>query len=98
MAGFIQFIREQGVVGLAIGFILGGAVSEVVGSMVNNVINPVIGLIFGSTSGMAAWTVGPVGLGAFVAAIIDFVIIAAVVYWGFKKLGLDRIDAKKESQ
>ena len=44
MKGFIDFIREQGVIGLAIGFILGGAVSKVVTSLVNDIISPVIGL------------------------------------------------------
>ncbi|MBN1168519.1 MscL family protein [Candidatus Woesebacteria bacterium] len=33
MKGFMNFIREQGVVGLAVGFILGGAVSKVVSSL-----------------------------------------------------------------
>ena len=37
MQGFIQFIREQGVIGLAIGFILGAAVSKVVASLVDRV-------------------------------------------------------------
>ena len=35
MKGFLTFIREQGVIGLAIGFILGGAVSKVVAAFVN---------------------------------------------------------------
>lgn len=34
MKGFLNFIREQGVVGLAVGFILGGAVSKVVSAIV----------------------------------------------------------------
>jgi large-conductance mechanosensitive channel len=34
--------------------------------------------------------------GAFVSTIIDFVIVAAVVYFGFKALGLDKLDKKKE--
>lgn len=95
MKGFIQFIREQGVIGLAIGFIVGGAVSKVVSSLVTDVINPLIGLLFGSIDGLADMMVGPVMLGSFVSAIIDFLIIAAVVYYGFKGLGLDKLDAKK---
>jgi len=38
-SGFIDFVREQGVVGLAVGFILGGAVSKVVSSLVKDIIN-----------------------------------------------------------
>lgn len=96
MNEFIQFIREQGVVGLAIGFILGGAVSKVVSSIVGDIINPIIGAIFGSTSGLVYMTLGPVQLGNFIAVLIDFLIIAAVVYFIFKKLGLDKMDAAKE--
>ncbi len=96
MTGFIQFIREQGVIGLAIGFILGGAVSKVVASFVADIINPIIGAIFGSTAGLATMSLGPVHLGAFIAALIDFAIIAGVIYFGFKKLKLDSLDVKKE--
>lgn len=96
--GFVKFIREQGVIGLAIGFVLGGAVSKVVASLVSDVVNPLIGLVFGSTEGLAQMMVGPVGLGAFISAIIDFLIIAAVVYYGFKGLGLDSIDIKKDKK
>jgi large conductance mechanosensitive channel len=49
-SGFIDFIREQGVVGLAIGFILGGAVSKTVSSLVDNVINPLIGIALGKVN------------------------------------------------
>ncbi len=94
MLGFIQFIREQGVVGLAIGFILGGAVSKVVGSLVTDVINPLLGLVLGGT-GLADMMWGVVHVGSFISVIIDFLIIAAVVYYGFKGLGFDRLDAKK---
>lgn len=44
MRGFINFIREQGIIGLAVGFLLGGSASRVVTSLVNDVINPLVGL------------------------------------------------------
>lgn len=40
MQDFIKFIREQGVIGLAIAFILGGAVAKVVSSLVKDIIQP----------------------------------------------------------
>lgn len=91
----MQFIREQGVVGLATGFILGGAVSKVVAALVNDIVNPLIGAMLGSTEGLKAMKLGPVLLGDFVAVAIDFVIIAAVVYFVVKGLGLDKADVKK---
>lgn len=100
LAGFLQFIREQGVVGLAIGFILGGAVSKVVSSLVSDVINPVIGLLIGGEGTLAEkqFIVSDTVFkwGSFIATIIDFVIIAAVVYFGFKMLGIDKLDKKKD--
>lgn len=96
MQDFIKFIREQGVVGLAVGFILGGAVSKVVSSLVSDIINPIIGAIFGSASGLSYMMLGPVALGNFVAVLIDFVIVAAVVFFIFKRLGLNKLDAAKE--
>lgn len=96
ISGFIDFIREQGVVGLAIGFILGGSVSKLVSSLVNDVIQPIIGLLFGSPEGLKAMTIaGTIKYGQFLAAAIDFFLIAAVVYFGFKGLRLEKLDRKK---
>lgn len=92
---FVSFVREQGVMGLAIGFILGGSVGKVVTSLVTDIVQPLIGLIFGSTEGLVALHLGPVMLGNFLSALIDFFIIAAVVFFAFKGLGLDKLDAKK---
>jgi large conductance mechanosensitive channel len=94
--GFIQFIREQGIVGLAIGFILGGAMNRVVSSLVNDMINPSIALLFGSTAELASLAYGNVRYGQFLVNLIDFVILAAVVYFVFRGLKLDRLDIKKD--
>lgn len=98
MSDFINFIRKQGIIGLAIGFILGGAVSKLVSAFVNDIINPILGLILGKIGTLSnyALTIGPIKLlwGDFVAALIDFLIIALVVYYGFKALRLDKIDTK----
>lgn len=96
MKGFVDFIREQGVVGLAIGFVLGGAVSQLVTALVKDVLQPIIGLLFGSQDGLASLALGPVMYGHFLSVMIDFVIIAAVVYFVFKKIGLEKMDKKKE--
>ncbi|PJA01510.1 large conductance mechanosensitive channel protein MscL [bacterium (Candidatus Gribaldobacteria) CG_4_10_14_0_2_um_filter_41_16] len=99
MKGFINFIREQGIVGLAVGFILGGAVSKIVTSLVNNIINPLVGLVMGKVNlADKAISMGSSSLnyGAFISAIIDFMIIAAVIYFGVRMLGLDKLDKKKE--
>lgn len=99
MKGFMDFIRNQGVVGLAIGFILGGAVSKMVTSLVENIINPLVGALLGKVDLVdKAVNIGSVSLkyGAFISTLVDFVIIAAVVYFGVKALGLDKLDKKPE--
>jgi large conductance mechanosensitive channel len=100
MKGFIEFVREQGVMGLAVGFILGGAISKLVSSIVNDLINPVLGIILGAAGnlGEAYFQIGSSRIlwGHFLATLIDFVVIAAVVYFGVKGLRLDRLDKKKK--
>jgi large conductance mechanosensitive channel len=100
MKGFVNFIREQGVVGLAVGFILGGAISKVVSSLVNDIINPLLGVLLGSTGNLdqVALTVGAnkIMLGNFINVVIDFVVVALVVYFGVKILKVDTLDKKKE--
>jgi large conductance mechanosensitive channel len=95
--GFFQFIREQGVVGLAIGFILGGAINKLVGSLVSDIIQPAISMGLGTAS-LAELKYGQVMYGKFLMSIIDFVVLAAVVYFGFKGLKLDKLDLKKEEK
>jgi len=102
MKGFLNFIREQGVMGLAVGFILGGAISKVVASLVTDIINPLVGILLGFTDSLADasfWLVGKqVMWGHFLSVLIDFTIIAAVVYFGVHGLGLDKIDKPKEKK
>ncbi len=98
MAGFIEFIRKQGVVGLAVGFILGGAVSKVVASLVEDIINPIIGLVLGRAGDLstAYIAIGSAKImwGNFASVLIDFMIISAVVYYVFKMLGAEKLDKK----
>ena len=99
MQGFIDFVREQGVVGLAVGFILGGSVSAVVSSLVEDLLNPIIGLALGAAGRLESYTaaIGSAELrwGNFVAVVIDFLVIALVVYFGVRMLGLDKLDKAK---
>jgi len=103
--GFLDFIRTQGVVGLAVGLLLGGAVSILVKSLIDNVIMPPVGLLLGSNDGLKglSWTIGKVDgdpaviyYGTFLNDFINFVVIALVVYFIFHALGLTKLDKKKE--
>lgn len=99
MRGFANFIRDQGVVGLAVGFILGGAVSKVVSALVTDIINPIVGALIGAVGNIksAYFSIGSAEIlyGDLISVAIDFIIIALVVYFGIKVFHLDKIDNKK---
>ena len=99
MKGFLNFVREQGVIGLAVGFLLGGAVSRLVTALVQDIINPLLGIFLGLAKDLdkAYIQVGSAKIlwGNFVNSLIDFMVIAVVVYFGVKGLGLDKLDRNK---
>jgi Large-conductance mechanosensitive channel len=94
-SGFMTFIKEQNIVGLAVGLVLGTHAGALVNSLVNNVFMPPIGLLLGSTEGLRGWTIalGDTGaemaLGAFLNDLINFIILAFVIYIVIKLLKLD---------
>lgn len=100
MKGFIEFVRDKGVVGLAVGFILGGAVSKVVSSLVEDIINPLLGVVLGAAGNLSTLSlkVGPIEImwGNFLSVLIDFLVVALVVYYGVTALKLDKLDKKKD--
>ena len=98
VSGFIEFIRERGVMGLAIGFVLGGAVSRITTSFSADVVNPSLAYLFGGTERLTDISIGSIAIGKFLAAVLDFFILALVVYLIFKVLKLDQLDKKKEGE
>ena len=99
MKGFIDFIREQGVVGLAVGFILGGAITSLVKAFIADIISPIlaIGMSNLSTLTEAYIQIGSAKImwGSFINDLINFLVMAFIVYFGVKILKLDRLDKKK---
>ena len=100
MKGFIDFIREQGVIGLAVGFILGGAITSLVKAFIADIISPLlaIGMSNLSTLTEAYIEIGSAKImwGAFINDLINFLVMAFIVYFGVKILKLDRLDKKKD--
>lgn len=101
--GFGEFFRNQGVVGLAIGFVIGTQARTLVDQLSNSFINPILGLIVGTGDGLTdkkfALTVGGSTAvfrwGAFAFSLINFVIIAVLIYLVYRWLHLDKLDKKK---
>ena len=102
-AGFLNFIREQGIVGLAIGLAVGMAAGDTVKKLVEAFISPIVQFIVGSQEGLstATWTFEAFGRtadfawGAFVSSAITLIATAFVIYLIVHHTKLDRIDKKK---
>ena len=80
---FKEFIMRGNVMDLAVGVIIGGAFSAIVTSLVDDVIGPIIGMICGGIDfSHLAITVGSAELmvGNFIQAIINFLIVALVLF------------------
>jgi large conductance mechanosensitive channel len=83
VAEFMDFLMKYQVIGLAVAFIIGAAATKMVTACVADIIMPVIAvLIPGGEWRTSVLQLGPVKLlvGDFVGAIIDFAIIALVVF------------------
>jgi len=86
---FKEFLQEYKVIGLAVAFIIAVAATALIQALVNNIIMPLITpFIPGGAWQTATFHMGPIviGWGAFLGAVINFVIIAFVVFIIAKKL------------
>jgi large conductance mechanosensitive channel len=85
-AEFLDFIGKAGVLGLAIGFIMGTYIGRVVSALVQDIIMPVPGALIPGGDWRKAIVSIPVGngmnfaVGDFVGVIIDFLIVAVVIF------------------
>jgi large conductance mechanosensitive channel len=83
VAEFMEFLLKYQVIGLAVAVIIGAAATKMVTATVTDIIMPIIGAIIpGGSWKTAVINAGPIAflVGDFVGAIIDFVIIALVVF------------------
>jgi len=80
LQGFRDFIMRGNVVDLAVAVIIGGAFGQVVNSLVADVLTPLIGALGGAPD-FSALKLGPIALGKFVNAVVNFLIVAAAIYF-----------------
>lgn len=84
LKGFRDFVLRGNVVDLAVAVVIGAAFSGVVNSLVKDIINPLISAIVGKPNfGFLVATVngGKITYGNFLNAVIQFIIIAAAIYF-----------------
>ena len=99
IAEFKEFIARGNVMDLAVGVIIGGAFSAITTSLINDLIMPLLGILTGSIS-FAALTVqvGPavIPYGNFIQAVLNFLVMALVVFWLVKAVNRVSSLGKKE--
>ena len=76
---FVQFLKQYGVIGLAIGVIMGSKAGELVKAIVDGLLMPLIGLALPSGD-WQQMVLGPFQVGIVLAATINFIIVAFVIF------------------
>ena len=98
---FKEFISKGNVMDMAVGIIIGGAFTKIVTALVEAILMPFIGVICGgkSVADMSV-TVGnaAIGYGAFIQAIIDFLLIAWVLFMIIKAINKAKAAAVKKEE
>jgi large conductance mechanosensitive channel len=105
MKGFIEefkaFAMKGNVIDLAVAVVIGAAFGKIVSSLVANIITPFIGLLMGGLdfSGLS-YTVGDATMtyGVFVQSIIDFIIVALVIFMVVKGINKATEGGKEEEE
>jgi large conductance mechanosensitive channel len=87
---FKEFVMRGNVLDLAVGVVIGAAFGKIVSSLVGDVIMPPIGVLLGGVDfSQIGWVLKPamgdkpavvVGIGKFIQAIVDFLVIAFVIF------------------
>ncbi|MDB5182082.1 MAG: mechanosensitive ion channel protein MscL [Candidatus Saccharibacteria bacterium] len=101
--GFVNFLREHAIVGLAVGFVAGAQAQAVVKQLISSFIDPSFQLFFGGTKlsertfTLHLWgNSANFGWGGMVYALLNLVFVLAIIYALIKIFNLDKLDKKKE--
>jgi large conductance mechanosensitive channel len=97
---FMKFLREYNVIGLAIAVIIGGVANDLVKAIVQGLLMPFVAPILAAAGGdwrTARLVIGPFNfaVGEVLAALVNFLIIAFLVFWFAKKVLREETVAKK---
>ncbi len=101
--GFTDFIREQGVVGIAIGLVFAAQIKVVVDQFLASFVNPILGIVLPGTGDLSKKTVTFMidkngtkeqlvfAWGQFAYVLLSFIIVAVIIFYVFKSLKLERL-------
>ena len=91
---FMKFLKDYGVIGLAIAVIIGGKAGELVKAIVDGLLMPIVSLVLPSGDWQKLM-VGPFQVGVVLAALVNFIIVAILVFWFSKKVLKEETVTKK---
>jgi len=85
---FLAFLKQYGVIGLAIAVIIGGKLNDLVTAVVGGILMPIVGAFTPDGDWRKYVTPGPIKfeLGRVLGSGIDFLIVALIVFWLAKKI------------
>ena len=97
---FREFAMRGNVMDLAVGVIIGAAFQAIINSLVNDVISPLIGLFANTDLSYLVFTIGGVEIryGAFLTAVINFIIMAFIIFMIVKAMNAVANLGKKKPQ
>ncbi|MGN0536175.1 MAG: large conductance mechanosensitive channel protein MscL [Eubacterium sp.] len=97
---FKEFINKGNVMDLAVGVIIGGAFTGIVTALTDNIINPLINCIGGAEIQGKIHLIGEnyIDYGAFISAVINFIIMAFIIFCLVKALNKAMTIGKKKEE
>ncbi len=100
MKEFKDFISRGNVMDMAVGIMIGGAFTAIVTSLVDDIISPILGLFGGLNFDQLAIKIGEVSLnyGKFITAVINFLIMAFILFSIIKAMNAAAGKVKKEEE
>lgn len=88
---FKEFIAKGNVVSMAVGVVMGGAFGSIVTALTDKILMPIVGIFLGGVNFSAlAVEIGDasIGYGAFIQAVIDFLIISLCMFFFVKAFAI----------
>lgn len=95
---FLDFLKHYGIIGLAIAVIIGGKLNLLVTSLVNDLLTPLIfqpALKAAGVENIAQLNYNGIMYGRVIASLIDFMIVAFIIFLFAKKIMKEEVVAKK---
>jgi large conductance mechanosensitive channel len=102
VGGFVHFLRDYAVVGLAVGFIIGVQAQTVIKQLIESFITPLINVLVGENFQNKSLTISSgentskLAYGKFLYVLLNFVIVMLFIYLLVKLFKLDKLNKKPE--